>query len=429
MGTKSKGKRSNFYAVAAGRIPGIYDEWSQANQQVLNFKNNNYKGFSSLRKAKSFMEAAGVTMYKHSYSEVNVTATDNPSNSNSTEDLSWSSSFHSNTTSTPKPPPPDINHTPTPTTSSQSNPIFNTHCTGCTTLAAQLQSLATKVEQLEEIIQSQAQLKSTYNDNVSHLTSEIKTLHSKLSNFDILLQKELSSKVLPNLADHSKSSTMKPQPTFADAIISTPISTSPTAPSISASSPSPRQQTAPKTSPKINKSKNNFQPDRCIVITSHDHMIIRKLNTDQIRRTISANHGPTLIDNISRYKFNSPNPKYMVQLSSKETAEKIVSSWHADAFGGTSARLTIKPTEDPNIGMMRGVPLDIPSSDIDESLKSIFKDITHTRLSKNDQPLRTIKLNFNDQTQLKNAIEHGILLKSCNMLFRVEPPFSNSNHG
>ncbi|MFH7326787.1 viroplasmin family protein, partial [Desulfurivibrio sp. C05AmB] len=41
MTTKKK-----FYAVAAGRVPGIYDNWPQAKAQVDGFAGARYKGFA-----------------------------------------------------------------------------------------------------------------------------------------------------------------------------------------------------------------------------------------------------------------------------------------------------------------------------------------------------------------------------------------------
>ena len=53
-GTKtSKGK---FYAVAVGRVPGVYDSWAKASQQVTGFPRACYKSFFTEADALSFIK-------------------------------------------------------------------------------------------------------------------------------------------------------------------------------------------------------------------------------------------------------------------------------------------------------------------------------------------------------------------------------------
>lgn len=51
-------KRKNFYAVARGRVPGIYRSWEEAEKQVKGFSRAKYEGFVSLKEAKAFLEEA-----------------------------------------------------------------------------------------------------------------------------------------------------------------------------------------------------------------------------------------------------------------------------------------------------------------------------------------------------------------------------------
>lgn len=54
MTTKKK-----FYAVAAGRVPGIYDNWPQARAQVDGFAGARYKGFADREEARAWLAEPG----------------------------------------------------------------------------------------------------------------------------------------------------------------------------------------------------------------------------------------------------------------------------------------------------------------------------------------------------------------------------------
>lgn len=45
-----------FYAIARGRVPGIYDNWPQAHAQVLGFPGARYKGFASRGEAEAWLK-------------------------------------------------------------------------------------------------------------------------------------------------------------------------------------------------------------------------------------------------------------------------------------------------------------------------------------------------------------------------------------
>ena len=48
-----------YYGVAAGRQPGIYNSWSHANTQVDGFPSACYRGFEHLSECVDFMIAKG----------------------------------------------------------------------------------------------------------------------------------------------------------------------------------------------------------------------------------------------------------------------------------------------------------------------------------------------------------------------------------
>jgi len=58
---KPMGKKSH-YAVARGRVPGIYRSWDDCAAQVQGYRDNLYKGFSSELEASRFLEQHGVAV-------------------------------------------------------------------------------------------------------------------------------------------------------------------------------------------------------------------------------------------------------------------------------------------------------------------------------------------------------------------------------
>jgi hypothetical protein len=52
-------KRKHCYAVAKGKVPGIYFEWSEAQQQVLGFSGAVFEGFASMDAASMYLKGQG----------------------------------------------------------------------------------------------------------------------------------------------------------------------------------------------------------------------------------------------------------------------------------------------------------------------------------------------------------------------------------
>lgn len=50
------GIKKNFYAIAKGNRPGIYDNWPQAHNQVKGFPGALYKGFATRQEAEAWLE-------------------------------------------------------------------------------------------------------------------------------------------------------------------------------------------------------------------------------------------------------------------------------------------------------------------------------------------------------------------------------------
>ena len=51
--------KKKYYAVQKGRVPGVYDEWSKAQEQISGFAGAVYKSFSDKEEAAAFLEKDG----------------------------------------------------------------------------------------------------------------------------------------------------------------------------------------------------------------------------------------------------------------------------------------------------------------------------------------------------------------------------------
>ncbi|MED6111867.1 hypothetical protein PIB30_056306 [Stylosanthes scabra] len=54
----SSGRKFTHYAVRIGRVPGIYTDWDEAEEQVLGFPRAKFKGFHSLEEEVTYMQEA-----------------------------------------------------------------------------------------------------------------------------------------------------------------------------------------------------------------------------------------------------------------------------------------------------------------------------------------------------------------------------------
>jgi len=76
--SSAKKSKANFYAIAAGRQPGIYETWDEAQQQVTSFPGAIFKGFPTKEEAELYMATTVVepivetTLTSTSISELNV---------------------------------------------------------------------------------------------------------------------------------------------------------------------------------------------------------------------------------------------------------------------------------------------------------------------------------------------------------------------
>jgi len=55
----SKEIEPRFYGVAVGKVPGVYEEWVDAQRQIAGVKGPKYKRFSTRAEAEAFVRAGG----------------------------------------------------------------------------------------------------------------------------------------------------------------------------------------------------------------------------------------------------------------------------------------------------------------------------------------------------------------------------------
>ena len=60
----SKPQEPKFYAVAVGRVPGVYEDWDSAQEQIKEVKGPKYKKFATRAEAEEFVRTGGTSSKK-----------------------------------------------------------------------------------------------------------------------------------------------------------------------------------------------------------------------------------------------------------------------------------------------------------------------------------------------------------------------------
>lgn len=55
----SKAQEKKYYGVAVGKVPGVYEQWSEAEAQIQGVKGPKYKKFPTRAEAEEFVRAGG----------------------------------------------------------------------------------------------------------------------------------------------------------------------------------------------------------------------------------------------------------------------------------------------------------------------------------------------------------------------------------
>ena len=379
-----------YYAVAHGLQPGIYDNWRAAQKQVDGFSGACHKSFVTKSQAEAFMVKSNSSQFKY-YGTGNAhdsTAEIDHLNSSQNNYICMNSSIDEDTLR-----------------KTIDSPAKDDSCVNCKRLSIVIEELICRLSDVEKRIQL-LQKNETEFDTKSSFASRLTNLEKSQS---------VADQRITNLANFSCS--------FSNAARIVPES--PQSKSSAISTPN---------NPSLNRAKNihkttsnsiEFQPNKCVVICDIPKEKIVAINQDIVRKELNTKFGPLMIDIVNRYKFHSATPKFIVQFADASVIPSIIDRWDSTLFGNSSVRRTIKPCN--NIGMIRGVPLDLSEDAIYNDIKDAYPNASLYRLKSNDnKPLRTVKITVNDEESLKHMIKTGLLVKSMNLLLRVEMPYSTS---
>ena len=166
----------------------------------------------------------------------------------------------------------------------------------------------------------------------------------------------------------------------------------------------------------IFKGQNNI-----VIAIKHDSDLHTHFNQDKVRKTINTEFGPTVIELVNKYGFKTSKPKIMVQLKSREIAQKICENWKKSLFQDSTCRLSIDPQEQKvNTVIAKGIPLDADDAEVIHDIKSNDKDAMIERLYKDGKKLRSFKIKFSSDHFFQESMKAGISLPSINILCHVE---------
>jgi hypothetical protein len=454
--TVKKSKPTHYYAVARGRRVGIFTSWAAAQNSTDRFPSCKHKKFDEIESAISFMnEHLGASYIPEIIgSDLAAVALENEfycSSVNGDSDVMFNLQASATRQSTPytqEPPKVDVVNC-----DNQQSPdvrqlkMLNVNI--CQ-LNATLITLTQTLNNLPTLLkQSTAELRTDITQPIiSAVCQPLNNLNERLSSIDLLLDPntQRSSKSFtcrsatstttlslprtdqdtcpPSLTDKGPITSALPNTTKPDKLysnISKHTTKEANKDQISHKSP---PDSVHRSSPRMVKvnTKIPFKAEKCIVITNISKEHATSLNQDDIRSAINKQFGPVFIDMINRYKFHGDAPKFVVQFADSATAEKIVKGWSNELLHGSSARLTQKPKT--CIGIIKGVPLYMTDEDISTDLQTKYDNTSVYRLKGQDgRPLRTIKITFNDDAELTDAMDNGVVLHR--ILCRVEKPYSS----
>lgn len=426
-----------FYSVVKGKKPGIYDSWSLTEPQVNGYSGALFKGHQTQHEAESFMAQGRIKppyyysssidnksasnlqsdslnspsqaqLKRRNSTKSTKSATANLSNTANTGSLNSNADTNSNNSHNDKPACDDDEISFPSRNNSSKGPASPEECTNCTKLAQLVATLSDRVTSLEKRLTSS----SKQPPEVAQSDDIAKTLQVQLSAIEERLIKNLEMKVTQIQAQS--------QATYSAAVSKHTVPSSTQNPKLTNALPNAKNHSKATTS-------IQFQPTKCLVLTDISQENAVKLNQDDIRQAINKQVGPTMIDLVNRYKFNSSNPKFILQLADESAIPAIIENWDPSLFGGSKIRRTIPPKQHVHLGMLKGVPLNMADDHILSDIK-INHDISSVyRLRAIDGAhLRTVKVEFETATALQSALNTGILLPSANVLVRVEKPYNSA---
>lgn len=400
---KKKGE-NNFllYAVSKGLRTGIFKNWLSCAPNVNKVPGCVYKGFNDIEEAKRWLNAEKLDIVFNDCTEEEFKTSNNKVNISS--DISLSSSFSSTD-------PLEGTSTDFLKRKMHANHEMESDSSSLYLMIIQQSE---KIARLESMVNEQsiqiASLKSIITSTIKESVQEILTAtfqhtsNSENASFSHIVKRQTKYSSGDNSFVQHNSSTGKE------------------------SNIRLQEKSNPVLKPKTSSERKNrkttpFKPKQCIVITlRRESKLMEKFNPDVVRRTICSHFGPTIIEDITPYRFNSDNPRIMVQLHSEELASNISSAWPSNLFDGSEARTTINPVDSTKHSvMMKGVPLDYEEDMMNQEITARFPGAKTFRLrTKNGKILRTVKIQFACEEHLDECLKNGITLPSQSLICLCE---------
>lgn len=398
MSNTKKKKGNLFYAVARGRITGIFKNWLECNSSVNKVSGANYKGFQSLEDAELFLRRAGVQCkwvdfdksYLDSISK-DHSSTDSISRSRSPivdRDCSFEvTGFNSRSRM-------ECDNLMSNTSTSSDH----VQCTNCIVLSAEVKRLSSEIELLKEKLENVENMtspksKTQTESAVNHFISPVDDKVSKLSDDVQTLMvafKELSDKI-------------SAKPLVSEVVKSKLQVAQNNAPKHDYSKYQQRKNITDNNGPK----STIFDWTKCFVIESKNV----NLDRDSIRIGICQHYGPTDISIINKYgyKKNSKDgigSRFMIQINDDIKRSHIVKTWSSKLFEGSSVRNTLKKSFDALV--IPNVPMNFQPEDILADVNAEFRAICVKRLTNREgEPLRAVMVQFQSQEEQEKALVAG----------------------
>lgn len=463
-GNKDNDGKFLVYAVSKGLTTGIFKNWLKCSESTNGVKGAAFQGCNSLDEAKAYLMETNTPITFNGFSPEDLLDHNKQDSElhiyrSSSDISSLSSEALANIQDTSIPSYPSTPCKPsTSSGSKQKENIVSIHPSSYSN-GIDVSLLLERMSKMEEKLDYQTQVISelTSRLNTSDLSNKLigledrivamersifKHIDEHLNQFQhrnsCLVEKnvDILSKKLDELSSESSSlrsdlkSSIPHKDTYASAATNSihEAMEIPHDSPLNIKKPIRQSHSSISASPKIRryslpKNSTPFVPERCIVLHDIPSENVHQLSQDKIRSAIVQKFGSMEIQLVTRYKFHSNSPKFIVQFADSQCVETVVSGWDTSLLGGSKARKTIKPQ--PFTGFLKGVPLDLTDEQILNDIQSRYScsSIYRLKCKTTGAPLRTIKIHFTDQSTLDKAIQDKVIFPSFfNLVVSVNLP-------
>ena len=239
---------------------------------------------------------------------------------------------------------------------------------------------------------------------------QLRTLENSIKNIQEKLVANtippLSSIPLPSLHSSDPQALLPPNKTYKHTLLSGEAKLH-----LRGDHPTPERPPIQQQTPKY-----PFNPKCCVVL--HDFKTKSLLyNHSAIRHSVSAQLEGAVIQYIRRYDTN--DPKLIVQFQRESSAEKLLQQWSADKEG---CKIRQPKAHKQNLeAIARGVPKDMSEETLLEIAKEEFPSCHKViRFMKNQKPIPLVKFLFTASDDFDKATQGGLYVKEYCLKLQIE---------